>query len=59
MMLLSMTSCAPLPAAPDSVCVSMRPIYLSEPAIRAMAPFRADREQIAAHNKTWEAICPS
>jgi len=43
--------------APDSVCLATRPIWLGEPAIRALAPFRAEREAIAAHNRTWTALC--
>lgn len=56
--MLLMTGCEHLaPAASDSLCLATRPIYLSEGAIRALTPYRAERERIAAHNLTWERSC--
>lgn len=50
------TSCAPrLNVAADSACTAFAPIYLSEQSIAAMP--RADKQQIAAHNRTWERTC--
>lgn len=52
----SMIGCGPRPVAG---CASFEPIYLSEGAISALRPYRADREKIAAHNETYERLCPS
>jgi hypothetical protein len=63
LMLLSTTGCAGLLSgtapspAPRADCLAYQPIYLSEGAIAALAPFRDDRVQIATHNRTWEARC--
>lgn len=43
--------------ATDSLCLATRPIWLSEPAIAALAPHRAEREAIAVHNRTWTTVC--
>jgi hypothetical protein len=42
---------------PRADCLAYQPIYLSEGAIVALAPFRDDRVQIATHNRTWELRC--
>lgn len=55
LMMISTISCAPQTVG-DSACVAFRPIYLSEQSIAAMP--RADKEKVAAHNRTWEGICP-
>jgi len=38
-------------------CTAFRPIYFSEAAIAALMPFRAEMEQVAGHNATWEERC--
>lgn len=55
--MLLTTGCADRPTVINNACVSFDPIYLSEGAISALRPFRADREKIAAHNRTWESQC--
>jgi hypothetical protein len=50
-----MTSCA-TPSVDG--CASFPPIYLSEGAIQALKPYRADKEKIAAHNETYGRLCP-
>lgn len=45
------------PPAPDSACTAFAPIYLSEGAIEALQSYRPEREEIASHNRTWEALC--
>jgi hypothetical protein len=47
------------PPVPDAACVAFRPIYLDEPAIAALRPHRQVRVEIAAHNATFERLCPS
>lgn len=44
------------PRTVDSSCVAFRPIYLTEQGINALP--RADKEKVAAHNRTWEGLCP-
>ena len=58
---ISTTSCAPPAPAPvaDTACSAFGPIYLSEGAITALRPYRADRERIAGHNDAWRTICPA
>ncbi len=58
--MLSTTACAHRSAGEGLLkpeCLAYQPIYLSEGAIAALAPFRADREQIAVHNRVWEQRC--
>lgn len=52
---LAVSACAN--SATDTLCVAARPIYLTDEAIAALAPHRAAREAIAAHNTSWEARC--
>lgn len=47
------------PPVPDAACVAFRPIYLDEPAIAALRPHRQARVEIAAHNATYERLCPA
>lgn len=39
----------------DTLCVSMKPIYLTEGEIAALE--RRTREDLAGNNRTWEEKC--
>lgn len=56
-LLAALAGCA-APPVPDAACVAFRPIYLDEPAIAALRPHRQVRVEIAAHNATYERLCP-
>lgn len=55
LLMVLLGSCS-APRAVDSSCVAFRPIYLTEQSIAAMP--RVDKEKVAAHNQTWEGLCP-
>ena len=55
--MLTLTACSSPPPIADSACVAFKPIYATAEAVQALRPFRGLREDIAAHNQTWERIC--
>lgn len=56
-LLAALAGCATSPV-PDAACVAFRPIYLEDGAIAALRPHRQARVDIAAHNATYERLCP-
>jgi hypothetical protein len=57
-LLAALAGCA-APPVPDAACVAFRPIYLEDGAIAALRPHRQARVEIAAHNATFERLCPA
>lgn len=55
LLMMSLIGCSG-PRTVDSSCVAFRPIYLTEQGIEALP--RVDKEKVAAHNQTWEGLCP-
>lgn len=57
LVMTSLTACSGHQPIADSACIAYRPIYLPTGAILALREFRQVREEIAAHNTTYEGMC--
>ena len=55
--MLLTSACARPIAVADTSCTAFQPIYLSDGAITALRPFRADRLAIAQFNAAWQRLC--